>query len=108
VEVEYRDEIVHAVRTQPWAGAIDPESWIGSGLEELPTLLAVSSGALLRSNVEALGVGSRRLDLWLDADPPIALIGYYLPEDHQRTSTLLLGVANAGHRRTEGRRAIRV
>ncbi|WP_421121891.1 radical SAM protein [Aquihabitans daechungensis] len=108
IEVQYRNEIVQAVRTQPWAGALDPERWIGSGLEELPTLLAVSSGGMLRSDVEVLGKGSYRLDLRLETDPPVTLIGYYLPDDDQRSGTLLLGAAQAELQVAAEPRAIRV
>lgn len=60
LRLTFRDEVVRAVVSPPWAEWLEPERWIGLGLEELMPTIAVRSGGAMRATMSVLADGAHR------------------------------------------------
>lgn len=90
LEIRYRQNIAVSVLCPPWAEPLHADQWTGTGLEEIPTVIAQSARTMMRSNVESIGDGAHRLDLRLERPGLSTLFGYHVPLDPESSETILL------------------
>lgn len=90
LEITYRRDIAESVRCPPWADPLRADLWVGTGLEQIPTVISQSAGTMMRSKVESIGEGVHRLDLGLEGPEPWKLLGYHVPLDLERSDSILL------------------
>lgn len=90
VEVRYEKYLVASVSVPEWGRWIGPDVWAGTGLEQVPTILAESSGHMLRSDVEPIGPGVHRMELRLLGPRNTELVGIHAPLNEDGTESVLL------------------
>ena len=97
LELEYRNDVVCSVVAPSWAGWLRPSDWLGTGLEQTMTMLSVSAGETMRSEIVAMEGGVHEVTLSFAGVLDQRLRGFYIPHSMGKaTSLLLLGRVDAG------------
>lgn len=97
LELEYRDAVIRAVKIPEWAVPLEPQEWIGIGLDETMTVLATRGPGVMRSSIETLAGGVHRAQLVFEGHAsPFRLVALYIPQtDDLSTSHMLLSLVDA-------------
>lgn len=69
VELEYEHDVIRRVDVPDWAAFLDPDAWVGTGLDETMAVVAAAAGTTVRSEVESLTSGVHRARLTLGTGP---------------------------------------
>ncbi len=91
VELELVDDVIRTATVPEWARWLDPQSWVGRGLEETVTVISQSAGSSVRTEVESLPGGVHRARFTFDPGAEEVLLdGWYLPGREAGRSHLIL------------------
>jgi hypothetical protein len=95
LELTYRNEVVVGVTEPAWAARLQPQQWVGTGLEQMITVLTTAVGSPLRSDIDALEGGVHRCEFrYGDGAQEEVLLAYYVPPaaDPEQSAILLVPV----------------
>lgn len=85
--VRYEGDLATEADVPPWAEFLDPSSWIGAGLQDLPMLLSQATGGSSRLNVDDPGDGSLVGTLSLASGPSTLDLRFSLVPDARDDET---------------------
>lgn len=90
-ELEFVNDVVERVVAPEWATWLAPEGWVGTGLEQIMTVIAAAAGVTMRYEVESGEQGVHRAVLtFATADGPTTVRATLVPSPEVVGSSSLL------------------
>ena len=69
LELDFHHDVIRAVHAPAWSRWLDPEAWVGTGLEQTMTVLAASAGSTVRFEVEPGPLGLHDASITIGEGP---------------------------------------